>query len=274
MNSEAPKIAIIIPCYNHGQFINETIDNIQKCDPGLFELVIVNDGSTDQFTLEILNEIEKKGFRVIHQKNGGQSVARNKGISETKAPYILPVDSDNMITPELITKSVAILDNDSKVDVVYTDAILFGEVDRINSNLEFNFQKLILDNYIDTCAVIRRITFDKVGGFDPDIQGIEDWDLWLKIAFSGGKFHYIKEPLYYYRVRHNSFIRKDPTFNKKMKIRLQQKHQHILNFEYVEEYVFNKFNAAPFLFTARLFLKKYFSAFYNKLLKKGKIQKF
>jgi glycosyltransferase involved in cell wall biosynthesis len=274
MTNAHPLVAIVIPCYNHGEFIRDTIQSILKCERSLFELVIVNDGSTDTRTLEVFNELEQEGIKIIHQVNQGQSVARNKGIQETTAPYILPVDSDNEIFPELIIRGLSIFEKDPKIDVVYSDAIFFGEKEGVNSNLEFNFQRLMLDNYIDNCAIIKREKFIEVGGYDPEIQGIEDWDLWLKIAFSGGKFFYIKEPLYKYRVRKNSFIRKDPKFNKKMKLKLQEKHLGELNFQYVDEHAFQKFNLAPLLYTMRFFLRKYFKSFYDSLVEKGKIQKY
>lgn len=273
MRSQAP-IAIVIPCYNHGEFLRETLASIQACDANLYELVIVNDGSNDMATLALFKELEAEGIKIIHQENQGQSVARNNGIALTNAPYILPVDADNLILPAMLTKALEVFEKNAAIDVVYTDAFLFGEVNGVNTNLEFNFQRMMLDNYLDTCAVFKRSRYLSVGGFDPSIQGIEDWDLWLKMAFSGAQFHYVKEPLYRYRVRQNSFIRKDPSFNKKMKIRLQEKHLKELNFEYVDEHMFQKFNASPLLFTMRFFLKKYFINFYNLLLEKGKIQKY
>jgi hypothetical protein len=193
---------------------------------------------------------------------------------ETKAPFVLPVDSDNLILPEMLTKCLSAFKESEEIDVVYSDSILFGEISGINTNLEFNYLRLLLDNYIDTCALIKRSALERVGYYDVEIQGIEDWDLWLKIAFSGGKFHYIKEPLFKYRYRSNSFIRKDAIFNKKMKIALQNKHFDKLNFEYIETNIYHKFSASPIQFVAKLFLRKFLPKLYKRLLSAGRIQKF
>lgn len=86
---EKPIVSIIIPCYNYGHFIAETIASVEKCDPRLYELIIINDGSTDLQTCEILRDLEEKGYRVINQENKGVSAARNTGIAAAAGKYIL-----------------------------------------------------------------------------------------------------------------------------------------------------------------------------------------
>jgi len=96
-----PRISIIIPCYNHGQYVREAISSVEKCtDKNLYEMIIVNDGSTDSFTLEEMGRLANDGYYVINQVNQGLGRTRNNGIKAAKGEYILPLDSDNRVRPE------------------------------------------------------------------------------------------------------------------------------------------------------------------------------
>src|SRR6266540_5603640 len=121
-------VSLITPCYNHGIYIHEAIASIpyEKLTYEI-EHIIVNDGSTDPFTLEKLNQLEENGYKVIHQENLGLAAARNNAIKVAKGKYILPLDSDNKLHENYLTKAVEILENDDSIDVVYGDCLFFGE---------------------------------------------------------------------------------------------------------------------------------------------------
>src|ERR1700730_11658859 len=97
MNS---KVSIIIPCYNQGHYLMEALDSIKGINPGLLEVIIVNDGSTDPYTNELCKNLESQGWQVIWQDNKGLSAARNVGIRQASGNYILPLDADNKIRTE------------------------------------------------------------------------------------------------------------------------------------------------------------------------------
>src|SRR5829696_7805690 len=198
-----PQLSIIIPCYNHGQYIKETLQSVFLCtDKSLFEVIIINDGSTDEYTIQTLAELEKNGYTVINQCNQGLGAARNNAIKLARGKYILPLDSDNRIRPEYIYEGIAFLNDAAQFDVVYGNAEYFGEQQGIWIVGEFNLQKLMLHSYIDACAIFRKSAWEKVGGYDDRMpaMGLEDWDFWLRIAFSGGLFKYIPKALFDYRV--------------------------------------------------------------------------
>jgi len=202
-------ISIIIPCYNQGVYIDEALHSIQQCDDkSLYEIIIVNDGSTEENTLNKLKELSAKGFTIVNQTNKGLGAARNAGIKIAIGKYILPLDCDNKIKPEYIYEGINLLDGDSSLDAVYSDAEYFGEKAGKWESGEFNLQRLMIENYIDACAIFRKSTWEKIGGYDEKmpVMGYEDWDLWLRIAFQNGKFAYINQMLFYYRYSSKSMI--------------------------------------------------------------------
>jgi len=204
-----PKVSVIIPCFNHGHYLLETINSIiQHPDKELYEIIIVNDGSTDEATIKILKEQEINGYNIIHQKNQGSSAARNTGIKAAKAEYILPVDSDNRIRHNYMDKAIEILDKNHEIAVVYGNSCFFGEEEKENKVPDFCIRKLIAYNYIDTCAVFRKKVWKDVGGFDSEmpLMGYEDWEFWLAVASKKWGFYHINEVLFEYRVSSTSQV--------------------------------------------------------------------
>lgn len=207
------KVSIIIPCYNHGEFLMEAVASALKSTFKNFEIIIVNDGSTDVLTHNIIKELEQKlqsdkRTRFIHQENLGLADARNNGIRAAKGEYILTLDADNKIRPNYLKETVEILNNNPKIGVVYAYAKFFGERKGVWEFPIFNSRKLLLENYIEACSVYRKRVWEECNGFDPDmgIMGYEDWDLWIGAMERGWKFHLIKKVLFDYRVRNDSMI--------------------------------------------------------------------
>ncbi|HTA26938.1 MAG TPA: glycosyltransferase [Bacteroidia bacterium] len=205
-----PIISIIIPCYNQGDYLEDALKSVEQYqDKGIYEIIIVNDGSTDSATLTVLKELSAKGYNIINQPNKGLGAARNVGIKIAKGKYILPLDSDNKIRPEYILEGIKILEENPELDVVYGNAEYFGEKAGLWESGEFNLQRLMIENYIDACAVYRKSLWEKLGGYDErmPVMGYEDWDFWLRIAFQGGKFQYINKVMFDYRYSAKSMIR-------------------------------------------------------------------
>lgn len=270
------KISIVIPCYNQGHFIQEALDSIYLNDrTELYEIIIVNDGSTDGNTNNILNELSQKGMSVIFQENKGLSAARNAGILQAKGEYILPLDADNKIRPDYINKSIEILDSRKEVAVVYGDAQNFGEKNDRWVVGAFNLQRLMIANFIDACAVIRKSVLFEVGMYDErGIGGLEDWDLWLRIAFARGEFVYVPEVLFDYRVATSSMSGQLVKSYSKRNYYIgyvENKYSSLLGSEWILDYAKKRFKGGPFKFIVKLVLLSYFPKYYKKLLKKNKI---
>lgn len=204
--ADRPAVSIIIPCFNDGKFLVESVGSAERCQSETREIIVVNDGSTDEETLSILKEVESRGHQVTHQRNCGLASARNHGVGLAHGRYILPLDADNRVRPEYLEKGIEILDQRPEIDVVYGDAQLFGSKTGRLFVPEFNLCRLLEWNYIDACALFRRSAWLRCGMYDEKMpsMGYEDWDLWCRIALSGGQFHHINEVLYEYRTRPGS----------------------------------------------------------------------
>ncbi|MBL0272561.1 MAG: glycosyltransferase family 2 protein [Chitinophagaceae bacterium] len=204
------KVSIITPCYNHGKYLEELIRSVENTVKLVrYELIIINDGSTDEFTIVKLKELEQRGYKIIHQDNMGLSAARNNAILQSSGKYIVPLDADNMLSDGFVDQSVEILEKNLDFDVVYTDCYYFGDVDTSHIQVgEYDLLRLINMNYIDACSMYRKETWTKSGGYDTKmVLGYEDWDLWLNFSFSGSKFYYLQIPGFYYRVLGDSMLR-------------------------------------------------------------------
>lgn len=234
-----PRISIIIPCYNHGQYVREAISSVEKCtDKSLYEIIIVNDGSTDAFTIEEMGRLANDGYHVINQVNQGLGRTRNNGIKAAKGEYILPLDSDNRIRPEYIYESIKILDAHPEIAMVYGDARFFGDKDKRHVIGEFNLQNMMVENQIDACAVYRKSVWEAVGGYDEKmpIMGYEDWDMWMNMIFKNYKFQYVPEILFDYRVLGNSMLRSISVQNKKKLFRyMDEKYKGYLNMDHMNQ---------------------------------------
>jgi len=119
------RIAVVIPCFNDGATLRETLASIDEPEP--IELVVVNDGSADPETLALLAELEAGGVRVVHQENRGLSAARMAGVAATSAPYVSALDADDLEAPGALTALADALDADPGASVAWGDVQNFGD---------------------------------------------------------------------------------------------------------------------------------------------------
>ncbi len=209
MSTKPIALSVVIPCYNQGEYLLDALSSIQACLDPVYEVIIVNDGSSDSITINLLSYLKDQGYFILDQENQGLAHARNNGIAKASGRYILPLDADNKIRADYILKGIEVLDQNPDVGVVYGQPEWFGEIERSWGLPEkFDASQLILGNYIDACAVYRKSVWEACGGYDPKmpVAGWEDWDFWLSTIEHGWKFHYIPEVLYDYRVRANSMV--------------------------------------------------------------------
>jgi glycosyltransferase involved in cell wall biosynthesis len=273
-------VSIIIPCYNHGKYLQETLESIEQFNKGIsYEIVIVNDGSTDPFTNEYLATLNKGKYRVIFQQNKGVCESRNVAIREAKGEYVLPVDADNKLSSSYLCKAVAILDSDPSISIVYCDAVLIGDQSGVNRAGAYNLQRLMLDNFIDNCSMYRKSMWEALGGYESNrlVSGLEDWEFWLRAAFAGFKFHYLSEPLFEYRVLAGSGIRQlnaDKGRNNRIMDFFLQKMPENFGPQYVDEYIVRNLKKHPIGFIGKLLLKAYWTERYNQLVGKQKLRKY
>jgi glycosyltransferase involved in cell wall biosynthesis len=200
--TEQPLVSVIIPCYNHGNYIQETIDSILQQSYKNIEIIIIDDGSDDIHTLEVLNSFHDSKISFLHQKNGGPSIARNNGLKTASGKYFVPLDADDLICEDTIEYAVNIMELKMDIGVVYGNCQYFGEKQKLRKQDPLNITTLIKDNTIALCSVIRTKAFLQSGAFDEFLstKGLEDWDLWLMLFEKGWKFHYVNKTLFNIRV--------------------------------------------------------------------------
>ena len=195
-----PRVSVIIPCYNYGKFINEAVDSVLHQTFSDFEIIIVNDGSTDDYTNKLLADYQNPKTKVIHTKNQGVSAARNYGIEHSAGEYILPLDPDDKIGVTYLEKAVAILDGNSHIGIVYCKVNLFGNETGDCNWPTFSKEEMLYRNVIFNSAFFRKKNWLDAGKYKTDfLYAGEDWDLWLSLLELGVAVYQIPEVLYFYR---------------------------------------------------------------------------
>jgi glycosyltransferase involved in cell wall biosynthesis len=196
-------ISVIVPCYNQGNYLKETIQSALGSTYRPLEIIIINDGSTDN-SLEIAKELEAlhAEVRVLDQINAGVTKARNVGIGAARGEYILPLDGDDLIAPDYIEKGLAVLSARPEVKVVYCQAEKFNESMRKPWKLKpFSLSQLAKDNMIFVSALYRKSDAQEVGGYSEDMHmGREDWEFWIKMLKNGGEVIRLPEIGFFYRL--------------------------------------------------------------------------
>lgn len=202
-----PLVSIIVPCYNHENYISSCIDSIVKQTYENIELIVIDDGSTDK-SVEILTNLSQAyNFYFESQKNIGLIETLNKALSMAKGKYICPFASDDIMFLDRIEKQVSILESRLDIAVCAGNIIEIsntGEIlpkQKIRPKRELNFNDLFgvdVPGPPAPTTMIRKSVIDEVGKYDPEIK-IEDWYMWLKIAKSGHKILVTDDLFTYYR---------------------------------------------------------------------------
>ena len=196
------KVSIIIPCFNQGEWIKEAVESAVNQTYKNVEIVIINDGSTDN-SEDVIHSLCEKYPDIVfinEKKNHGVVYARNKAIQMASTEYILPLDADDKIALSYVEKAVKILEENPNIGIVYSRARIFGTKNKEWKLAEFSREKILYSNCIFASAMFRKSDFEKIGGYKEYMKdGWEDWDLWLSFIEAGFEVHRIDEVLFFYR---------------------------------------------------------------------------
>jgi len=199
INDKEPLVSILMPIYNYGNRINQTLKSVFEQDYTNYEIILVDDGSTDQFVKMKLNQLEDiDRVKVVYKENGGPSSARNEAFKHSKGDFILPLDSDDMIRNGYIKSCVTILQRDKNISPVYCDTHHVGEIQGVEKRPEWDKVRLLEGPFIVNCSMMHREAFEKVNGYDEDLNGWEDYDMWLRMMKEGYIGKRIDKPLFIY----------------------------------------------------------------------------
>ncbi len=208
----SPKVSVVVPAYNVGSYIEEALVSLERQSFQDFEVLVVDDGSTDDTAQRIQPFCQRDSRFVLLQKpNGGLSSARNYGIRHARGEYIALLDGDDIYEPDKLSIHVALLDQQADVGVTYSASRAIRDDGRPTFMLLSGkpihpdpLLALLCKNFIGhgSNAVFRRCLFDEVGEFDETLRSSEDSDFWLRVAATQ-RWRFYREPqvLCGYRVR-------------------------------------------------------------------------
>ncbi|WP_084031657.1 glycosyltransferase family 2 protein [Anaerobacillus arseniciselenatis] len=214
-----PLVSIIIPCYNYGKYIEEAVQSALDQTYENIELIIVNDASTDPFTIDILEKLNHHSKLTIihHESNKKLPAARNTAIKAASGKYILPIDADDKVDRTIVEKTVEVLEERADVGFVSVGIQYFGAINKVSIPSPFNLKTLLYRNIVSVTSLFRKEAWEQVGGYNEKfIYGYEDWEFWLNLAKHGWHGVLIKEPLFHYRKHGKSMI--DDAVKKHLKI--------------------------------------------------------
>lgn len=176
-------ISVIIPCYNQGTFIKETVSSVLAQTYDAVEIVIVNDGSIDNSEV-VIDEIIKENTQIRYLKieNSGVSKARNIGIKNASGKYILPLDADDLINPKYIELAIDEFKKDPELIIVTAKGKFFGKEEGDWNLEDYTMKKMLHGNVIFCPSIFKKKDWEKIGGFDETMTHLEDWDFFIRLS--------------------------------------------------------------------------------------------
>jgi glycosyltransferase involved in cell wall biosynthesis len=197
---DRPQVSIVIPCYNQGRFLDGAIRSVFEQTMDSFEVIVVDDGSTDPETALVIDGLDWPRTRVIRQENQGLAAARNTGMGHARGEFVVPLDADDELAPEFLDRLIAELDANPKAAFASCWARLFGDIDAVWATRRYNPYQLLLSNSVVGCVLLRHAAWNEVGGYDVTMgNGNEDWELWVRLMEAGWEAVDVHEPLFRYR---------------------------------------------------------------------------
>jgi peptidoglycan/xylan/chitin deacetylase (PgdA/CDA1 family)/GT2 family glycosyltransferase len=206
--SNAHAIAVVIPCFNLGEFLAETVASVMAQTRPAAEIVVVDDGSDDPGTLGVLArlpELTGGRGRVERVPHAGVALARDHGCRVTSAPYVLWLDADDLLDRTFLEKTADRLDGDPALDFAATGTEMFGEASGAWLPPEpHELIRHLAEGSFCITSLFRRRLWEQIGGCDPGLPAAEDWDFWLRALERGHRGAVVPEHLFRYRIRSGS----------------------------------------------------------------------
>ncbi len=197
---EHPAVSVVVPCYNGGRFLGRLMASLARQTMRDFEIVVVDDGSDDEYTLHKLAALADR-LRVIREDNRGPAAARNAGIRAARSDLVMTLDCDDTLEPPFLEAALALI-RVAPPDV----AAVFSHVrlsEAASGLLERHFNRfdLMFSNTMPSGLLLRKAAWQAVGGYDEDMRdGYEDWEFNLRLMRLGYRALVIPKPYYVYNL--------------------------------------------------------------------------
>jgi glycosyltransferase involved in cell wall biosynthesis len=208
MSTAAPLASFVITCHNLGPYLDEAVDSVLAQTIEDYEIVVVNDGSTDEGTCSLLRTYSRPRTRVVHSERRGLPGARNLGVANSRAPFLCMVDADDILEPRYLERSLAAVQPSPDIAFASHWFRAFGEETWDWTPTDCTLATLLRENTVNGAALLRRDVFESLGGFDESFtDGCEDWEFWIRATAAGYRGTIIPEFLFRYRRRATSMSR-------------------------------------------------------------------
>jgi glycosyltransferase involved in cell wall biosynthesis len=193
-----PRFAVIVPCHRDGALVGDAVRSVREEEP--FELVVVDDASPDEPTRETLRELEREGVRVLRlPEMHGPGYARSSALAATSAPFVYPLDADDLALPGVISRLADVLERDEGAAVCVGDIAEFGTHELVRQIPDrLDPYRVAYTNEYPVTALYRRSAVEAAGGWQPlgGRRGYEDWSLWMALAERGERIVHLGAPAY------------------------------------------------------------------------------
>lgn len=200
----APRVSVVVTCYNLGQYLHETLSSVCNQTLQEVETVIIDDGSTDPYTIARLDALAEDGWRVVRTENRGLPAARNLGIRATRAPFVCCLDADDRLRPEYLQKAASALEANSRAGFVTCFYELFDEGQGCCRYPRPRLPQMLARNEAVVSSVFRRDAWTAAGGYCEELPAMQDWDFWITLLEQGWEGELLPEVLFDYRIRSGS----------------------------------------------------------------------
>jgi glycosyltransferase involved in cell wall biosynthesis len=199
----SPRVSVVIPCHNYAAFVGEAIESVLAQSFDDLEVIVVDDGSTDDSAEVVEAVIQRHPGRdvtlVRREPSGQPAYPRNDGIARARGEYILCLDADDAIAPEFLDRCVGVLDSDPGVSIAYGDQQNIGMLTTFEPHPAYDFAMLRRFNFVPPASVFRREAWEHAGGFATNVPGYEDWDFWLACGEAGHFGRHVPGVVWRYR---------------------------------------------------------------------------
>lgn len=227
-------ISVVMPCYNTGQFLTEAVQSVLQLRHAAAEIIIVDDGSTDEETLRLLEQYEQQGIIVFHTPNRGAPAARNYGVRRAKSPYVLCLDSDDVLLPAFLAETAQRLDAMPQVGVAATQVEFFGARNGRWNPPDYFPTRMLWQNCLPSASLFRKRCWEEVGGYK-NLKACQDWEFWISVTVKRGwKWVVVPEILYKYRQRSGSISEYRETNRSELMRQIVKLHKAAYNTHLVE----------------------------------------
>lgn len=192
-------MSVVVPCYNGGRFLPALATTLEAQTFRDFEVLLVDDGSTDQATLEAIERLPSF-IKVLRQENRGLPSARNTGFEAARGHYVLPLDCDDGLHASFLQRAVAALDEGDGRRFAFADMQTTGKFSAVLPRRYNRFDQLFI-NRLPYCLLVPRSAWLDAGGYDAGFtSGYEDWEFNIRLSKIGYHGVRLPEPLFHYRV--------------------------------------------------------------------------